>query len=127
METTTTFVLGMSFAVIIILSIVAVIGFVKANKNETQLKEIRQSLELYISEVNRSLATSINDVNLETNHRITTETSNLYSHIDSRLDKLETKLTRHPFANGGFGVPNTGTITTGPNVSISGTNKFKNN
>ena len=117
METTTTFVLGMSFAVIIILSIVAVIGFVKANKNETQLKEIRQSLELYISEVNRSLATSINDVNLETNHRITTETSNLYSHIDSRLDKLETKLTKQP-----FGVPNTGTVTTGPNVSISGTN-----
>lgn len=106
METTTTFVLGMSFAVIIILSIVAVLGFVKANKNETQLKEMRQSLDLYITEVNR-----------ETNHRITSETSNLYSHIDSRLDKLETKLTKHP-----FGVPNTGTVTTGPNVSISGTN-----
>ena len=117
METTTTFVLGMSFAVIIILSIVAVIGFVKANKNETQLKETRQSLESYILEVNRSLATSINDVDLETNRRITSEISNLHSHIDSRLDKLETKLTKQP-----FGVPNTGTITTGPNVSITGTN-----
>ena len=121
METTTTFVLGMSFTVSIILSIVAVIGFFKANKNETQLKETRQSLDSYILEVNRSLATSINDVDLETNRRITSEISNLHSHIDSRLDKLETKLTKHP-----FGVPNTGTITTGPNVSISGTNKFKN-
>ena len=117
METTTTFVLGMSFAVIIILSIVAVLGFVKANKNETQLKEIHQSLQSYISEVNRELMTSINDVDLETNRRITSEISNLYSHIDSRLDKLETKLTKHP-----FGVPNTGIVTTGPNVSITGTN-----
>lgn len=71
------FVLGMSVVVVIAVSIVAVIGFVKARKLE---KEIESIHTIYSGEFER------------VNRDMTDFSRNMYSNMDSRLDKLEQKL-----------------------------------
>jgi hypothetical protein len=75
---TLSFVLGMASVVVIAIAIVAVYAFVKVR----QVKQELQSTQL-------SLSTEIENV-----HRVIhDEKMNMYSSIDSRLDKLESKLT----------------------------------
>jgi predicted PurR-regulated permease PerM len=75
---TLSFVLGMASVVVIAVAIVAVYAFVK-------VRQVRQ--ELYSTQL--TLSSEIENV-YRTIHE---EKINIYSSIDSRLDKLESKLT----------------------------------
>ena len=75
---TLSFVLGMALVVVIAIAIVAVYAFVKVR----QVKQELQSAELNISTEIERVYRTIHD-----------EKNNMYSSIDSRLDKLESKLT----------------------------------
>ena len=75
---TLSFVLGMALVVVIAVAIVAVYAFVKVR----QVKQELQSAELNISTEIERVYRTIHD-----------EKNNIYSSIDSRLDKLESKLT----------------------------------
>jgi ribosome-associated translation inhibitor RaiA len=75
---TLSFVLGMALVVVIAVAIVAVYAFVKVR----QVKQELQSAELNISTEIERVYRTIHD-----------EKNNMYSSIDSRLDKLESKLT----------------------------------
>ncbi len=75
---TLSFVLGMVFVVVIAIAIVAVYAFVKVRQVRQELHSTQLSLSGEIENVYRT----IHD-----------EKINMYSSIDSRLDKLESKLT----------------------------------
>jgi hypothetical protein len=74
---TISFVLGMASVVVIAVAIVAVYAFVKVRKHQEEVNN------LY-----RSISEAENNIHL----RINSETASLYSTIDSRFDKLESKL-----------------------------------
>jgi|LakMenEpi03Aug12_release.lakeMendotaPanAssembly.Ray.scaffolds.fasta_scaffold2304146_1 hypothetical protein len=78
---TTSFVLGMSSVVVIALAVVAVVGFFKARKTEKELE--RTSQDLYLE---------IEDLRNDINRRVDELESNTHSQLDSRLDKLESRL-----------------------------------
>jgi len=75
---TLSFVLGIASAVVIAIAIVAVYAFVKVR----QVKQELQSTQLTLSSEIENVYRAIHD-----------EKINMYSSIDSRLDKLESKLT----------------------------------
>ena len=78
---TISFVLGMSFVVVIAISVVAVIGFFKARNLEKELEHV--SADVY-----RNF-----DRNQQEVHQKIDELGNAFqSQLDSRLDKLENKL-----------------------------------
>jgi hypothetical protein len=87
METLVTFGLGAG-AVLIILGIVAVVRLVKQVK---ELAEAVSTLELEVSQ-NEGLINRRVDQEID---RVDQITNNIYSAIDSRLDKLETKITNN--------------------------------
>ena len=74
--------LGIAVVVIIGLTIISVIAFFKVKKIEKQI----ESLE---SEIFRTIGTEI----AETHRRIDDLEREVFSQLDSRLDKLENKLT----------------------------------
>ena len=74
---TISFVLGMASVVVIAVAIVAVYAFVKVRKHQEEVNN------LY-----RLIGETENNIHL----RINSETTSLYSVIDSRFDKLESKL-----------------------------------
>ena len=78
------FVLGMSVVVVIAVSVVAVIGFVKARKIEKELERIGE-------DVYRKIDRNQTDFN----RRADELENNVFSQLDSRLDKLEQKLTNN--------------------------------
>jgi predicted PurR-regulated permease PerM len=86
------FVLGMSAVVVIAVSVVAVIGFVKARKIEKQIEslesEIFRALQSEISAIHQKL----NELERGTHQRIDELEREVFSQLDSRLDKLENKL-----------------------------------
>jgi len=71
------FILGMSMVVVIAVAIVAVIAFVKVNKLSKEIETIHTVMGLEIETQNRERENVINDV---------------YRTLDSRLDKLESKI-----------------------------------
>ena len=75
---TLSFVLGMALVVVIAIAIVAIYAFVKVRQVKQELHSTQLSLSSEIENVYRT----IHD-----------EKINIYSSIDSRLDKLESKLT----------------------------------
>ena len=78
------FVLGMSVVVVIGVSVVAVIGFVKARKIEQELERIGE-------DVYRQIDRNQTDFN----RRADELENHIFSQLDSRLDKLEQKLTNN--------------------------------
>ena len=84
METLVTFGLGAG-AVLIILGIVAVVRLVR---QVNELEKIVMDLDIVINQNEQMLNRRI-DQEID---RVDNITSNVYSHIDSRLDKLETKI-----------------------------------
>jgi hypothetical protein len=72
------FILGMCIVVVIAVAIVAVISFVKVNKHNKEIESIHQIYSGEFERVRRDMSDS---------------ERNLYSVLDSRLDKLESKLT----------------------------------
>ena len=77
---TLSFVLGMASVVVIAVAIVAVYAFVKVR----QVRQELRSTELNISTEIERVYRTIHDEKL-----------NMYSSLDSRLDKLESKLTNN--------------------------------
>ena len=86
------FVLGIAVVVIIGLSVIAVIAFVKARKIEKQIEslesEIFRALQSEISVTHQKL----NELERGTHQRIDELEREVFSQLDSRLDKLENKL-----------------------------------
>jgi uncharacterized protein YoxC len=74
---TISFVLGMASVVIIAVAIVAVYAFVKVRKHQEEVNNLYRSLS---------------DSESHIHNRITEETRSIYSTLDSRFDKLESKL-----------------------------------
>jgi Tfp pilus assembly protein PilN len=71
------FILGMSIVVVIAVAVVAVIAFVRVNKQKEEIKQIEQFLAREIENQMRDRDRIVDDV---------------YRTIDSRLDKLESRL-----------------------------------
>jgi cell shape-determining protein MreC len=90
METQLAFTFGMLTVVAIIMIVVIVVGLVKVIKQEKQLKNLEQALSNFVDRVERS--TALDDLFKEINHRIDSVENNFNSQLDSRLDKLESKL-----------------------------------
>jgi Na+-transporting NADH:ubiquinone oxidoreductase subunit NqrC len=85
---TLSFVLGMSLVVVIALAVVAVIAFVKTIKLEKRIEDFNRDVFEMDAQTNRTLSLEIEQV-----HRIRIESEQaIYRMIDSRLDKLESKL-----------------------------------
>ena len=76
------FVLGIAVVVIIGLSVISVIAFFKVKKIEKEIEHLE-------SAIFRQIETEI----AETHRRIDDFEKEVYSQLDSRLDKLENKLT----------------------------------
>lgn len=87
METLVTFGLGAG-AILIILGIVAVVRLVN---QVNDLEKIVMDLDIVINQNEQMLNRRI-DQEID---RVNNITSNIYSAIDSRLDKLETKITNN--------------------------------
>ena len=71
------FILGMSIVVVIAVAVVAVMAFVKVNKHNKEIELIHTIMSGEFERVNRDMTDSAR---------------NIYSSIDSRFDKLESKL-----------------------------------
>jgi len=85
---TLSFVLGMSLVVVIAVAVVAVIGFVKARKIEIELEHITV-------DIHRQLDTNQTELHQRVDYshrRIDDFEKEVFSQLDSRLDKLENKL-----------------------------------
>ena len=74
------FILGMSIVVVIAVAVVAVMAFVKVNKHNKEIETIHTIMGNESERVNRDIMDTQRDI---------------YSQLDSRLDKLETKLTNN--------------------------------
>lgn len=74
--------LGIAVVVIIGLSVISVIAFVKSRKIEQQIEHMESAI---YREIQSEIA--------ETHRRIDDFEKDVYSQLDSRLDKLENKLT----------------------------------
>jgi uncharacterized membrane protein len=72
------FILGMSVVVVIAVAVVAVIAFVKVKKHNKEIEEIHTVMGNEFDRVGRERE---NDI------------QNVYRTLDSRLDKLESKIT----------------------------------
>ncbi len=71
------FILGMSMVVVVAVAIVAVIAFVKVNKLNKEIETLHTILGMEIQTQNREREDAI---------------TNVYRTLDSRLDKLESKI-----------------------------------
>ena len=71
------FILGMSIVVVIAVAVVAVIAFVKVNRTNKEIETIHTIMGNEVERMNRERERDITEV---------------YRAIDSRLDKLESKL-----------------------------------
>lgn len=74
--------LGIAVVVIIGLSVISVIAFVKSRKIERRIEQVESAI---YREIQSEIA--------ETHRRIDDFEKDVYSQLDSRLDKLENKLT----------------------------------
>jgi uncharacterized membrane protein len=78
------FILGMSAVVVIAVAIVAVVAFVKVNRTNKDILDLHKRID--DSDVNTS--TSIDTIYRDMKDEIT----NIQSQLDSRYDKLDTKI-----------------------------------
>ena len=90
---TLSFILGMSSVAVITISVVAVLGFFKVRNVEKQFNEYKQNFSVEFDMRTKDIHDTINYVNNELIRRIDKTEREVASQLDSRLDKLETKLT----------------------------------
>jgi cell division protein FtsB len=82
---TLSFVLGIALVVVIALAIVATYAFVKVIRVQKDINDLdRRFADIY---------QCIAEENAQINRRVDAFEKDIYSQLDSRLDKLETKLT----------------------------------
>lgn len=90
---TLSFILGMSSVVVIAIAVVAVIGFFKVRSVEKQFNEYRQNFTVEFENRTKDIHDNLNHTNDSLHRRIDNTEREVFSQLDSRLDKLETKLT----------------------------------
>ena len=90
---TLSFILGMSSVVVIAIAVVAVIGFFKVKSVEKQFNEYRQNFTVEFENRTKDIHDNLNHTNDSLHRRIDNTEREVFSQLDSRLDKLETKLT----------------------------------
>jgi len=90
---TLSFILGMSLVVVIVIAVVAIVGFFKVRSVEKQFNEYRQNFIVEFDNRTKDIHDNINHVNDELHRRIDNTEREIFSQLDSRLDKLENKLT----------------------------------
>jgi putative lipase involved disintegration of autophagic bodies len=86
---TLSFILGIAFVVVIALAIVATYAFVKVISIKKITQEFMRETDQRFANVYQSIA----EENRHCHSRIDGFERDIYSQLDSRLDKLETKLT----------------------------------
>jgi 23S rRNA pseudoU1915 N3-methylase RlmH len=90
---TLSFILGMSSVVVIAIAVVAVVGFFKVRSVEKQFNEYRQNFTVEFDSRTKYIHDNMNHTNESLHRRINNTEREIFSQLDSRLDKLETKLT----------------------------------
>jgi peptidoglycan hydrolase CwlO-like protein len=90
---TLSFILGVSSVVGIVISILAVVGYVKVGKVEKNLESFQNNMSIELDNVRKEIYDLINHNHDEVNRRIDNTEREVFSQLDSRLDKLENKLT----------------------------------
>jgi putative lipase involved disintegration of autophagic bodies len=88
---TLSFVLGIAFIVVIALAVVATYAFVKVIKMQNSIEELMRETDQRFADVWQG----ISEENRHCHSRIDMFEKDIYSQLDSRLDKLETKLTNN--------------------------------
>lgn len=86
---TLSFVLGIALVVVIALAIVAMYAFVKVIQVQKTTEELMRETDRRFADVYQAIA----EENAQINRRVDGFEKDIYSQLDSRLDKLETKLT----------------------------------
>ena len=86
---TLSFALGIAFAVVIATAIVAVYAFVKVSKLDKRIEQNEQQLSLEIEAAHRT----IHDLQEMIYRDMNSRHDSLVSIMDSRMDKLESRLT----------------------------------
>ena len=89
---TLSFILGVSSVVGIVISILAVVGYVKVGKVEKNLESFQNNLSNELDNVRKEIYDLINHNHDEVNRRIDNTEREVFSQLDSRLDKLENKI-----------------------------------
>lgn len=85
---TISFILGIAFVVVIAVAVVATYAFVKVLKTANELQDLRRQLNGSVSDIYQNMSTD--DAALY--RRIDELEKEVFSQLDSRLDKLENKL-----------------------------------
>jgi uncharacterized protein YoxC len=91
---TLSFILGVSSVVVIAIAVVAVVGFFKVKSVEREINEYRRSFTVEFDNTTKDIHDTLNHTNDSLHRRIDNTEREICSQLDSRLDKLETKLTR---------------------------------
>jgi putative lipase involved disintegration of autophagic bodies len=86
---TLSFILGIAFVVVIALAIVATYAFVKVIQVKKTTEELMRETDRRFADVYQSIAEENRQIHL----KVDIFEKDIYSQLDSRLDKLETKLT----------------------------------
>ena len=85
---TYSFILGMSSVVVIAIAIVAVVGFFKVRKVDSNQKNLSVELDNRTRDIHDTMTHNFDEVN----RRIDNTEREIFSQLDSRLDKLENKI-----------------------------------
>ena len=85
---TLSFVLGIPLVVVIALAIVAMYAFVKVIQVQKTTEELMRETDRRFADVYQAIA----EENAQINRRVDGLEKDIYSQLDSRLDKLETRL-----------------------------------
>jgi hypothetical protein len=89
---TLSFILGVSSVVGIVISILTVVGYVKVGKVEKNLESFQNNIINELGIRTKDVHDLINHNNDEVNRRIDNTEREVFSQLDSRLDKLENKI-----------------------------------
>jgi len=89
---TLSFILGVSSVVGIVISILAVVGYVKVGKVEKNLESFQNNISNELDNIKKEIYDLINHNHDEVNRRIDNTEREVFSQLDSRLDKLENKI-----------------------------------
>jgi hypothetical protein len=86
---TLSFVLGIAFVVVIAVAAVATYAFFKVLKTKNELEDLNRQLDVSVSGIYQT----IHSEDITVHRRIDELEKEVFSQLDSRLDKLENKLT----------------------------------
>jgi peptidoglycan hydrolase CwlO-like protein len=89
---TLSFILGVSSVVGIVISILAVVGYVKVGKVEKNLESFQNNISNELDNIRKEIYDLINHNHDEVNRRMDNTEREVFSQLDSRLDKLENKI-----------------------------------